>query len=219
VAFQQYAQDALQRQQHDLDFPNEPPQLLPGENVSMQDGKPQVSGVTAVMGINNILMQDIVRENPGMSFGMEESFPMASTYPGGAPLGPIVQLNASSDGGNAITSEAADAAVNYWQNEAANLQGDVTSATSDTVMKSYSHDAVAAGNLLENNGYSDQAAQAYQTALEMYPSSNEAVKGLAQALSQQGLYDQVNATLDNFLANNPSQQAAVANYRKLYGGK
>ena len=34
--------DAQKRYQHDLDFPNEPKQLLPGENVTMVDGKVQI---------------------------------------------------------------------------------------------------------------------------------------------------------------------------------
>jgi hypothetical protein len=36
-------------------------------------------------------MQTLLQKNPDLSFAMEESFPMSSTYAGAAPLGPIVR--------------------------------------------------------------------------------------------------------------------------------
>jgi hypothetical protein len=55
-AFAQYTADAQQRLEHDQQFPDEPKQLLPGEDVKMVNGSLNVSGVTAVMAINEVLL-------------------------------------------------------------------------------------------------------------------------------------------------------------------
>jgi hypothetical protein len=111
-AFNQYLQDATQRAQHDEQFPDEPKQLLEGENVSITDGRTSVSGQVAVMSINNLLTQILLQKNPDLSFAMEESFPLPSSYAGAAPLGPIFELRSS----DAMTADQAGQSVNYWQN-------------------------------------------------------------------------------------------------------
>src|SRR5665213_1510954 len=210
-AFSQYVEDATKRAQHDAQFPEEPKQVLPGENITITDGHTSVSGQVAVMSINNILTQTLLQKNPDLSFAMEESFPMASTYAGSTPLGPIVQLRA----GDSITADAASQVVNYWQNEAQNLQAG--GETSTTVLSSYAHDATAQGDLLAKNNYPAQAEQAYQTALDISPASVEALSGLTRALTQQGQVDQAAQILDTFLQNNPAQSQAVSNLRQQLG--
>src|SRR5206468_40123 len=51
-AFKEYTDDAQKRLEHDQQFPNEPKQIRPGENVRIVDGKVQVSGQVSVMAIN-----------------------------------------------------------------------------------------------------------------------------------------------------------------------
>jgi tetratricopeptide (TPR) repeat protein len=207
-AFNQYLQDVTQRQQHDEQFPDEPKQLLPGEDITIVDGKPNVSGQVAVMEINNLLTQTLLQKNPDLSFAMEESYPMSTTYAGSEPLGPIFELRS----GNTITTDQASQAVNYWQNEAQNLQSG--GEASSTVLQSFSHDANAQGNLLANNNFPAEAGQAYQTALEIWPGSVEAITGLTRVLAQQGQFDQAGQALDNFLQNNPQASQTVSNLRQ-----
>ena len=54
-AFTDYMADAQLRLKHDRDFPNEPRQMKPGEDVRVVDGRLQVSGQVAVMSINALL--------------------------------------------------------------------------------------------------------------------------------------------------------------------
>jgi hypothetical protein len=91
-AFNDYITDARKRYTHDQQFPDEPKQLRPGENVEMVGERIQVSGQVAVMGINEKLLQAIMDRNPQLSFALEESFPLKSTYPGAVPLGPLMEL-------------------------------------------------------------------------------------------------------------------------------
>src|SRR4051812_23730981 len=56
-AFGQYVADAQKRLEHDQQLPNEPKQLLPGEDVRMVDGKAQVAGQITVMAINEKLLE------------------------------------------------------------------------------------------------------------------------------------------------------------------
>src|SRR6185312_7571877 len=112
--YEDYVADAQKRYQHDLDFPNEPKQLLPGENVSLVDGKVQVTGQVAVMAINERLLQAMMAQNPDLSFALQESFPLRGTYANAAPLGPLMELNAPS-GQGAFTSVSAEQSVDYWR--------------------------------------------------------------------------------------------------------
>jgi hypothetical protein len=213
AAYAQYLQDAQSRHQHDLQYPDEPKQLLPGEASVFTGEKPAVEGLVAVMNIDGILLHDIVQMNPGISFGMEESYPLASTYTGAAPLGPIYALNVNGDSQSAITPDAASQAVNYWQNLAQTLASTPETASSQTAMNAYAHDAAAQGNMLANNNFPVQAAQDYQTALTLSPACLDAAEGLAKVQASQGDFSAANQTLDTFAQNNPKQTQAIASFR------
>lgn len=178
-----------------------------------QSGQKTVNGPVAVMEVNNILVQDLLQNNPGLSFAMEESFPMSSLYAGAAPLGSIFALNANGDNTSAMTSDAAGQVVNYWQNMAQTLASTPDAANSWATMISYAHDAAAQGNLLAADNYPSQAEAAYQTALEISPNCADAAFGLAKVLAASGQNEQANQTLNTFLQNNPGQSQAVANFR------
>src|SRR5207249_559684 len=62
-AFDEYLADAQKRLQHDQQFPDEPKQLRPGEDVRITDGKVQVSGQVAVMAINEKMLQALMQKN------------------------------------------------------------------------------------------------------------------------------------------------------------
>jgi predicted Zn-dependent protease len=160
------------------------------------------------MAMNNILMQSLLQQNPDLSFAMEESFPMQSSYAGASPLGPVFELRS----GDSMTADVAGQVVNYWQNQAQNLQA--AGETSSAVLQAYAHDAVAQGNLLANNNYAAEAGQAYQTAIDICPGSVEPVMRLANLLVQQGQLDQAGQVLDTFIANSPQPNQTVIDFRQ-----
>jgi len=207
-AFQDYLQDAQKRLLHDQQFPDDPKQVRPGEDISMQDGRVSVSGQVAVMAVNEILLQTLMQNNPDLSFGLEESFPLKSTYPGAVPLGPIMQLGAQGDPG-AFSADLAAQTVSYWQNTAQQLLANPEAAESPDTLLTYSHDVVAQANLLAAHDYSAEAEQAYNLASQLAPTSFEAVAGLADVLHQSGQANRAMQILNDFAQNNPSQQAAV----------
>jgi tetratricopeptide (TPR) repeat protein len=93
-AFQDYIVDAQKRYYHDLQFPNEPRQIRPGEMVTFTpDGRVQVAGQVAVMAINGLLTKVIFDKNPTNEFFVEESFPLEWMYPYLTPFGIIMKIN------------------------------------------------------------------------------------------------------------------------------
>ncbi len=91
--FQEYLADAQRRVQHDKDFPNEPRQIKPGENVRIIDNRVQVSGQVAVMTINGLITKVMFDHNPTNEFYVEESFPLDWMYPHLTPFGIIMKIN------------------------------------------------------------------------------------------------------------------------------
>jgi hypothetical protein len=92
-AFQDFVADAQARLKHDQDFPNEPRQIKPGEDVRVVDGRVQVSGQVAVMAINGLIVKKIFNDNATSEFFVEESFPLDWMYPHLVPHGLIFRLN------------------------------------------------------------------------------------------------------------------------------
>jgi len=91
--FQDYIKDASERAQHDQQFPNEPRQIKPGEDVRFVDNRVQVSGQIAVMSINGLLTKVMFDHNPTNEFFVEESFPLDWMYPHLTPFGVIMKIN------------------------------------------------------------------------------------------------------------------------------
>jgi tetratricopeptide (TPR) repeat protein len=173
-AFDEYSADARKRFEHDQQFPDEPKQVRPGENVRMEDGKFQVSGQVSVMAINEKLLQMLMGKNPDLSFAMEESFPFKSTFGSATALGPIMELGVR-DEQNALTRERASQAVDYWRTTAQELLSDPTATESREVRLSYSKLASSQAGLLLDRGYTAEAEQAFRYANEIAPTSPEAV--------------------------------------------
>jgi tetratricopeptide (TPR) repeat protein len=91
--FNDYLSDASRRLQHDTQFPNEPRQIKPGEDVHIDGGRVQVTGQVAVMAINGLLTKVIFDKNPDHEFYVEESFPLDWMYPYLTPFGVIMKIN------------------------------------------------------------------------------------------------------------------------------
>jgi hypothetical protein len=200
--FTDYVADAEKRLRHDAELPDEPKRVRPGENVHSVDGKTQVSGQVAVMAINEKLLQALMAKNPDLSFAIEESFPLKGTYADAMPLGPLMELRAP-DGPNAFTSERAAQSLDYWRNTAQQILSDPDAGGSPEALKSYSHDAVAAANLLAAHDFSAEAEQGYRLAAQLWPGNPESVGGLADLLARGGREDEARQLLGDFARNYP----------------
>jgi hypothetical protein len=173
-AFAEYMADAQKRLEHDQQFPNEPKQLRPGEDIRMVDGKAQASGQVAVMSINERLLQMILEKNPDFSFALEESFPFTSMFADASPLGPIMELRVQ-DEQNALTPERAAQTINYWRETTQQLLADPDALASEAVRKSYSKLLSSQAGLLVERSHPAEAEQLLRLANEVCPYSPEAV--------------------------------------------
>src|ERR1019366_6341572 len=112
-SFQDYTTDAQRRLAHDQQFPNEPRQLKPGEEVRLDsNGRIQLSGQMNVIGIRELLTKTIFDKNPDREFYIEESFPLDWMYPQLEPHGLIFKLNRQPAA--KLSDEAVQNDHDYW---------------------------------------------------------------------------------------------------------
>ena len=170
-AFNNYIADAQKRLLHDQQFPNEPKQIRPGEDVRITDSNGiQVSGQVAVMAINEKLFQMLMDKNPDASFAMEQSFAFASMYPNSTPLGPVMELRVQ-DEQNALTAQRAAQSVDYWRTTAQQILSDADAANSPDVRMAYVKMASEQAALFSDRKFTAEAGQAYQIAIQLASSS------------------------------------------------
>jgi hypothetical protein len=213
-AFSDYLADAQKRLLHDQQFPDESKQVMPGEEIQLVDGanpgdakRVQVSGQVAVMAINERLLQAIMDKNPDLSFALEESFPLHSTYATATPLGPIMELRAQG-GETAFTPELATQVLDYWQSMTQQIVSDPEAPPGSDPRRTYSHMAWSEGNLLSDHNFTDQAEQAYRLAMQLEPSNPEAVNALSELLAKSGRMDEARQLVDQFQRSYPDQHLA-----------
>lgn len=179
AAMDAYLADYRARLAHDQQFPEEPKQVLGGENVNGDNASGQVS----VMAINERLVEMLLQKNPNLSFALEESFPLKSTYPEATPLGPLMELHPS-DGQGILTSDAATQSLDYWQSTAQQVLSDPQATGADWT-KAYAKMVESQGNLFASHNLNGQAERAYQLALQLSPSLSEAVFGYVDLLQHE----------------------------------
>jgi hypothetical protein len=210
-AMQNYLADYQQRLAHDQQFPDEPPQVRPGESAGISigsNGQPQVTGPNAqvsVMAINEGLLNILMSENPQLSFALQESYPLKSTYADALPVGPIMQLGASG-GQNTFTADTAAQTIDYWNTTTQQLLSDPDAADSTTVQKAYAKDETSAANLLAAHGYNAEAAQIYGTALQLFPSAPETASDYVNLLLGQNQVQQAIAVAQAAAQADPNNQ-------------
>jgi hypothetical protein len=204
-AFQEYLTDAQKRLAHDQQFPDEPKQIRPGEDVQVNDGRIQVSGQVAVMAINEKLLTMIMDRNPNATFALEESFPLKSTYGNAVPLGPIMELRVP-DSQTVFTQQTAAQAVDYWQTTATQLVNDPETPADSDPRKAYSKMASAQANLLSDHNFIAEAEQAFKAATEICPTSPEAVFGYVNLLMSHNQMAQAVPVVESAVAAAPDNQ-------------
>jgi len=180
-AFQNYLTDAQRRLEHDQQFPNEPRQVRPGENIQIIDGKVDFSGEVAWMAINEQLLRTLMERNPNGSFAIEQSYPFTSMYADTRPLGPIMELRVQ-DEQNALTQERAAQSADYWRTTAQQLLADPEAPAALNTRMAYAKMASEQAALLEHHHHPAEAEQAYRSASEIWPSCPEAVFRLTHLL-------------------------------------
>ena len=210
-AFDDYLADAKKRLAHDEEFPDEPKQVRPGEQVKMVGGSVQVGGTVAVMDINERILRLLMEKNPELSFALQESFPLKGTYANAAPLGPIMELRAQDQA--AFTPERAAQSVDYWRGVAEQFRAQPDDSSELTALKSFSKLAVGQANLFAAHGLSETAEQTYRIAREMLPNNTDAATGLAELLARLGRPDEGRVLLEKFARDYPKQSGAVKNSR------
>jgi len=129
AAFDEYVADARRRMEHDQQFPDEPKQVLPGEEIKTVNGQMQISGQVAVMAINGLLVHDILRLNADREFYIEESFPLDWMYPYLEPAGPIFKLHRAPL--DSLFEETVRNDREYWQRLTRRLIGQVVHDETD----------------------------------------------------------------------------------------
>jgi len=195
-AYAGYVADYQKRLAHDEQFPDEAKQVLPGERVGGDGGggwtaaikqgdqSIQVSGQVSCMLINERILQMILQANPDSPFGLEESFPLKSTYAEAAPLGPIMELRVS-DEQNALSADSASQTVGYWQDRVQQLLDDPAAADSPDWLRAYSKLTDAQANLFAAHGLNAQAEEAFRLSLQICPYATDAVFGYVDLLMGQ----------------------------------
>jgi len=186
-AFQSYIADAQKRLLHDQQFPNEPKQLRPGEDVQVTDGRVQVSGQIAVMAINERLLQTLLQKNPDLPFALEESFPLKSFYEGATTLGPVTELRVT-DTADVLTPERATQSLDYWRSVIQPLLADPDLGTAPR--DAYVKQILGQANLFMDRKFSAEAEQAFQLATSLSPANSVGVFSYVALLTEQQRYDE-----------------------------
>jgi hypothetical protein len=203
--FAEYVADAQKRFNHDQQFPDEPKQVRPGEEGRMVNGKFEVSGQVAVMGINEKLFQMIREKNPDLSFAMEESFPFKSVLADASPLGPIMEVGGR-DEQNTLTPERAAQTVDYWRNTTQQLLVDADALASEEVRKSYSKLLSSQAGLFVERNHPAEAEELFRLANEVCPYSPEAVFRYVNLLVEQNRVNDAFPVVENALRSDPNNQ-------------
>ena len=206
--FADYIADAQKRFEHDEQFPDEPRQVRHREELKMVEGKLAAGGSTAVMDINERLLNFILEKNPETAFALQESFPFKTTYREATPLGPIMELRARPDSTPLPETDAAQS-VDYWRNVA---NATATDHSSEEALKAYSHMAVAQGNLLAHEGHAAQAEETYRLSLDIYPRNIDTLLNYSQFLQQSGRADEARSLVDRFSQNHPDLQKELTKW-------
>ena len=203
-AFEEYTADARKRLEHDQQFPDEPKQVRPGEDVRIVDGKVQVSGQVAVMSINEKMFQALMARNPDLSFAIEQSYPFKSTYENATPTGPILEVRVR-DEQSALTPERAAQSVDYWRTTAQQLRAEAQGDQLDVRM-AYAKLAAEQGALLWDRKFSAEAEQTFRLATEIAPESAEAVFRYAEVLMQKGRAAEAIPVVENAIQAKPDHK-------------
>jgi len=198
-AFSEYLEGAAKRHAEG--------KLRPDENYKSEEGRVQVSGSAAVMSINELLLKKLQEKNPGLSFGLEESFSLPSTYSGAVPLGPILELKSENSTAQLTASVAANS-LDYWRDKVSQLNTALDSTSPATTL-AYAHMIVAQGNLFSSQNFSAEAEQAYRLAQQLAANEVEPTGKLYDLLMRNERATEAVKVLTQFQRTYPEKAEAI----------
>jgi len=201
--FQRYLTDAQKRLQHDQTNPDGTRQIRPGEDIRVTEGRVHVAGQVAVMAINEQLLRTLMEKNPGLSFALEESFPLKSFYAEASVLGPVMELRAGANTAP-LSAQTASQAVDYWRNatQAVADGADTTAASRDA----YTKLILGQANLFFDRQLSSQAEQAYQLANQLSPANPDGVFSYVNLLAGQNRFTEARQVVQTALNLEPDNK-------------
>jgi hypothetical protein len=122
-SLQDYTADAQRRLAHDQQFPKEPRQIMPGEEVRLgSNGLIELSGQMNVIGIRELLTKTIFDRNPDREFYIVEGFPLVWMYPYLEPHDLIMKINRQPL--PALSDETVRRDSDYWRKYLTPMIGD-----------------------------------------------------------------------------------------------
>lgn len=121
--FSDYMKDAQRRIEHDMKFPKDPKQIIPGENITVDlQEQLQASSYWSVLSINELLAKVIFDHETNREFYVAESFPFDWMYPYLEPHGLIMKIN------HGPMAELSDEVVRkdheFWTSQVSPIIGD-----------------------------------------------------------------------------------------------
>ena len=96
--------------------------------------------------------------------------------------------------------------LDYWRDRAQQVFSDPEAVNPPSALKSHSHDAVSAANLLAAHHFTGEAEQTYRLGMQLWPENPESVGGLADLLASTGRENEARQMLDEFTRQHPSQK-------------
>ena len=140
--------------------------------VKAENGRMQVTGALAVMGINSILSEMMFnKERLRRSFYIEESYQIDWMYPYLEPHGLIMKIRANPA---AVTRHTVYNDLDFWDWYTRRLLRDPALRRDFAAQKSFSKLRTAIAGLYSRQGFSNAAARAFREAILIYPLSPEA---------------------------------------------
>jgi hypothetical protein len=179
--------DDSQRLVHDRQFPGEPKQVRPGEDIQRtDDGRIQVGGQVAVMAINERMLKTLMEKNPDVPFAMEESYPFSSLYEGATLRGPLLELRAGSGEGEVVIDSArATQSLDYWRERTQQVLADPATSDSTEARTAYARQVLAQAGLMQQHQLPGEAEQAFRLAKQLAPGNPEVVLRFVGLLTEQ----------------------------------
>ena len=160
------------------------------------------------MAINESLLQSIREKNPDLSFALEESFSLPSTYKDAVPLGSILELGSANET-PALTSATAAQSLNNWHETINRLTTSPDFDAAGDPARAYAHMIVAQGNLFSSQNLGNEAEQAYRLAQQLAPNEVEPTGKLYDLLIRTGHGSDAQKVLTDFQQAHPDKFNAI----------
>ncbi len=177
-------------------------------DLTIDNGRVQVSGALGVMEINGILCDMMFAKNKiRHDFYIEESYVIKWMYPYLSPHGLIMKINPEP---LKLAKELVQDDMDFWDWYSRRLVRGYTFRRDLPAQKSFSKLRSAIAGLYANIGLREEAEEAYREARLLYPLSPEAsFRMLQEIVLPQARYDEAEDILTYFVEKDPNNLRAV----------